>query len=89
MEHTGIPKEKAERIVSVVRSIRDKLPDGQKPGTRACIMIAKGWQTSATGEDLAIDFRQMCIDVLASKTSSPRDMEEKKKLVMESAEFSA
>jgi hypothetical protein len=31
----------------------------------------------------------MCIDVLASKTSSPRDMEEKKKLVMESAEFSA
>lgn len=89
MEHTGISKEKAERIVSVVRSIRDKLPDGQKPGTRACIMIAKGWQTSATGDDLAIDFRQMCIDVLASKTSSPRDMEEKKKLVMESAEFSA
>jgi nitric oxide reductase NorQ protein len=40
-EHTGITLEQSRRIVSVVRSIRDKLPDGQKPGTRACIMIAK------------------------------------------------
>jgi hypothetical protein len=30
-----------------------------------------------------IDFKQLCIDVIASKTSSPADMEEKKKLVLD------
>jgi gas vesicle protein GvpN len=82
MEHTAIARTDAERIVRVVRSIRDKLPDAQKPGTRACIMIAKGMQTS---RDSKINFEQLCIDVIASKTSSPSDMAEKKKLVMENA----
>jgi hypothetical protein len=31
-----------------------------------------------------IGFEQLCIDVIASKTSSPGDMEEKKKLVLDS-----
>jgi len=82
MEHTGIPKTKAERIASVVRSIREKLPDAQKPGTRACIMIAKGLKTLNGHGD--INFEQLCIDVIANKTSSPKDMEEKKRLVMDS-----
>ena len=85
MEHTGISQDKAEKIVQIIRSIREKLPDAQKPGTRACIMIAKGLQTLKDREDLAIDFKQLCIDVIASKTCSPKDMEEKKRLVMESA----
>ena len=83
MEHTGISLENAKRIVRVVRSIREKLPDAQKPGTRACIMIAKGMQTSTKG--FKINFEQLCIDVIASKTSSPADMQEKKELVMEIA----
>ncbi|NMB86338.1 MAG: AAA domain (dynein-related subfamily) [Methanosaeta sp. PtaB.Bin018] len=82
MEHTGITKAKAERIASVVRSIREKLPDAQKPGTRACIMIAKGLKTlNGHGK---IDFEQLCIDVIANKTSSPKDMAEKKRLVLDS-----
>ncbi|MFZ2470839.1 MAG: gas vesicle protein GvpN [Methanothrix sp.] len=85
MEHTGISQDKAEKIVQIIRSIREKLPDAQKPGTRACIMIAKGLQTLKGRDDLAIDFKQLCIDVIASKTCSPKDMEEKKRLVMESA----
>jgi gas vesicle protein GvpN len=85
MEHTEISQDKAEKIVQIIRSIREKLPDAQKPGTRACIMIAKGLQTLKDREDLAIDFKQLCIDVIANKTCSPRDMEEKKRLVMESA----
>ena len=85
MEHTGISQDKAERIVQIIRSIREKLPDAQKPGTRACIMIAKGMQTLKGRDDLAIDFKQLCIDVIANKTCSPQDMEEKKRLVMESA----
>jgi len=85
MEHTGIPGEKAEKIVQVVRSIREKLPDSQKPGTRSCIMIAKGMQTLMAHRDVDIplDLKQLFVDVIASKTSSPGDMEEKKKLVME------
>lgn len=85
MEHTGISLEKAEKIVQVVRLIREKLPDSQKPGTRACIMIAKGMQTMNAQEisGIAIDMRQLFIDVIASKTSSPQDMEEKKSLVLE------
>lgn len=89
VEHTGIPRDDAERIVKVVRSIREKLPDSQKPGTRACIMIANGMQTVKNRNDLTIDLGQMCIDVIASKTSSPKDMMEKKKLVMESLDLVA
>ena len=85
MEHTEISQDKAEKIVQIIRSIREKLPDAQKPGTRACIMIAKGLQTLKGRDDLTIDFKQLCIDVIANKTCSPKDMEEKKRLVMESA----
>lgn len=82
VEHTGVSQSKAEEIVDVVRSIRNKLPDAQKPGTRACIMIAKGLMTLDGHGN--INFEQLCIDVIANKTSSPTDMEEKKRLVMES-----
>ena len=78
--HTGVTEDQARRIVNVVRSIRDKLPDAQKPGTRACIMIAKGLKTLNGHKN--IDFQQLCMDVIATKTSSPRDMEEKKVLVL-------
>jgi nitric oxide reductase NorQ protein len=82
VEHTDITQDSAEKIVSVVRSIRDKLPDAQKPGTRASIMIAKGLKTlNGHGN---INFEQLCIDVIANKTSSPKDMEEKKRLVLDS-----
>ena len=80
VEHTGVSQEQAFRIVSVVRSIRDKLPDSQKPGTRACIMIAKGLKM-LNGHG-TINFEQLCIDVIANKTSSPKDMEEKTNLVL-------
>jgi len=81
-EHTDISLAQAIRVVSVVRSIRDKLPDGQKPGTRACIMIANGLRTlNGKGN---IGFEQLCIDVIATKTCSTQDLAEKTKLVKES-----
>jgi len=86
IEHTGTSRDMAERIVRIIRSIREKLPDAQKPGTRACIMIAKGMKM-LNGHS-SINFEQLCIDVIASKTSSPADMEEKKNLVMEMAQNS-
>jgi len=86
IEHTGISRDQANRIARVVRYMRDQLPDAQKPGTRACIMIAKALKLQ---EDAAlghgcINFEQLCIDVIANKTSSPKDMMEKKMLVLES-----
>ncbi|MCX6680836.1 MAG: gas vesicle protein GvpN [Methanothrix sp.] len=80
-EHSGISQEKAERIVSVVRAIREKLPDAQKPGTRACIMIATGMR--ALNGHGNINFEQLCTDVIANKTSSPADMVAKKKLIQD------
>jgi gas vesicle protein GvpN len=79
--HTDLPVHDVKKIVSVVTSLREKLPDAQKPGTRACIMIGKGLAAS-NGSNNA-DFEQICIDVIANKTCSPTDLLEKQQLVKE------
>lgn len=76
--HTGLPVHDARKIVSVVRAIRERLPDAQKPGTRACIMIGKGL-AALNGQN--VNFEQLCIDVIAAKTCSPVDLLEKLGLV--------
>ncbi len=75
--HTGLPESDARKIVSVVRLLRENLPDAQKPGTRACIMIGKGMKAQKSD----VNFEQICVDVLATKTSSPMDMLEKQHLI--------
>ncbi|VVB93716.1 AAA domain (dynein-related subfamily) [uncultured archaeon] len=82
--HTGLPKEDAWKIVSVVRSLREKLPDAQKPGTRACIMIGQGLK-GLNGQG-KMNFEQLCIDVIATKTRSPMDLMEKQAFVKEAIE---
>ncbi len=77
--HTGLPIRDVKKIVSVVRSLRDKLPDAQKPGTRACIMMGKG--LAASNGSGNTNFEQLCIDVMAAKTCSPLDLLEKQALV--------
>ncbi len=77
--HTGLPMHDARRIVSVVRDIRERLPEAQKPGTRACIMIGKGLR--ALDGQGNVNFEQICIDVIAAKTCSPIDLLEKQSLV--------
>ncbi len=79
--HTDLPLQDIKKIVSVVTFLRENLPDAQKPGTRACIMIGKGLAAS-NGSGNA-DFEQICIDVMAAKTSSRIDLMEKQKLVKE------
>lgn len=77
--HTSLPAHDARKIVSIVRSLRGKLPDAQKPGTRACIMIGKGMRTlNSRGY---ANFEQLCIDVMGAKTSSTLDLLEKQGLV--------
>ncbi|MDW7731379.1 MAG: gas vesicle protein GvpN [Methanolobus sp.] len=77
--HTGLPRHEVKKIVNVVRSLRDKLPDAQKPGTRTGIMMGKGL-AALKGSD-NIDFEQLCVDVMAAKTCSQYDMLEKQALV--------
>lgn len=77
--HTGLPIHDARKIVGIVRALREKLPDAQKPGTRACIMIGKG--LAASNGSAHVNFEQICIDVIAAKTCSPIDLLEKQSLV--------
>ncbi|MCG2826875.1 MAG: gas vesicle protein GvpN [Thermoplasmatales archaeon] len=77
--HTGIPKKDAEKIVNVIRSLREKLPEAEKPGTRAGIMIGQGLQ--ALDGYKKEDFEQLFVDILATKTKGPVDLSEKQKLV--------
>ncbi len=81
-KHTGVSLEDATRIVSLIRSIREKLPDAQKPGTRACIMIAQGLSNlNGHGE---IRLEDLCTDILGTKTSTPAELENMRRLVEES-----
>jgi len=83
-EHTGLPEDDARNIVNVVRSLREKLPDAQKPGTRACIIVGQGMKALNGQGD--VNFEQLFIDVMATKTSSPVDLMEKQSLVREAIE---
>lgn len=85
--HTGVSAKEAKKVVSVVRALREKLPDAQKPGTRACIMIGQGLKAlDGYGKE---DFEQLCIDIMTTKTKSPRDLSEKCTLIKEVIEESA
>jgi hypothetical protein len=79
MAHTGVSRQDAKKIVGIVRSMRDRLPPAQKPGTRACIMIGKGLR-ALNGCD-SLGFEQLCIDVIAAKTSSNVELIEKQGMV--------
>lgn len=82
--HTGSSEDDARKIVAVVRSLREKLPDTQKPGTRACIMIGEGLR--ALNGHGRMNFEQLCIDVMATKTRSPMELIEKQAFVKEAVE---
>ena len=78
-EHTGLPKKETEKIVSIIRKIRDQTDEVQKPGIRSGIMVGKAMKTlNGNTEDY---FEQLFIDVIATKTSSKAELFKKEKLV--------
>jgi gas vesicle protein GvpN len=77
--HSGIPQDKAEIIVDVIRRLREKLPDAEKPGTRACIMIAK--RLSLSSGRLEELLEELCLDILATKSKGSADWATKQKLI--------
>ena len=78
--HSGIPQDEAEVIVDVIRKLREKLPDAEKPGTRACIMIAKRLAMMGSGH-LEEFLEELCLDILATKSRGTTDWIAKQKLV--------
>jgi len=69
--HARISLPEAKKVVKVVRTIREKLPESNKPGTRAEIMISQG--LNALGNYSNEDFEHICLDVLATKIGSQRE----------------
>jgi gas vesicle protein GvpN len=85
MAHTNIPRKIAERVVKVVRGLRELKSVGgdaiEKPGTRACIMIAQGLEVlKRYGNE---DIERIGADVLTSKIKGPTDYEELKSKIKE------
>ena len=70
--HTGISPREAEKVVSVVRTIREKMPDPYKPGTRAEIMVCHGLKALGYGYSKE-DLEQLFIDVLATKIGDSKE----------------
>jgi len=64
--HTNIPDNETRKVVSVVRGLREGLPEDQKPGTRACIQIAQG--LGAWNGYSEESYKRMCFDVIGNKT---------------------
>jgi gas vesicle protein GvpN len=77
--HARISLPEAKKVVKVVRSIREKLPESHKPGTRTEIMISQGLK--ALGSYSNEDFEHICLDVLATKIGSPRETLNKTDLI--------
>ena len=82
-EHSGVSEDEARQVVGTIRKLREKLPDVEKPGTRACIMIAQGLVTSGGRLDDLLE--EFCVDILATKVKGPVDLAMKQQLVKEAA----
>lgn len=80
-EHTGLSEQETEKIVSIIRKIRDQTNDIQKPGIRSGIMVGKAMKKlNGNTKDY---FDQLFVDVIATKTSSNAELLKKEKLVNE------
>ena len=74
---SGLPRDEAERVVNIVRSIRETRENGLQPSVRASIMIAK--VLSVSGSSLKADnndFVEACLDVLAFDSNGFKDQSE-------------
>lgn len=79
LAHTGVQPHYAERVVKLVRGLREELPEVEKPGTRAEIMICYGLNAIDGYSEEA--FRQICLDVLATKIGGSQNYLERCALI--------
>lgn len=79
--HSGLPKAQAEKIVDVVRELRNILGGVEKPGTRIAIMIGQALQVSKGFNKDYLE--EICVDAMASKFSTSEDVAKKRLLIKE------
>ena len=77
--HAGISPREAKKVVKTVRTIRENMPEVNKPGTRSEIMISQGLRAKNgySKEDLT----QIYTDVLLSKIGNSKEFFENKNLI--------
>jgi gas vesicle protein GvpN len=79
---SGIAPQEAERIVGLVRALRELGNGRYAPTVRACIIIAKVLKirgAHAGARDPI--FRDICLDVLTGGTSGPQERKQKKEML--------
>lgn len=77
--HTGVSPQEAKKIVKIVRTIREKMPEPYKPGTRAQIMISQGLQVMDNYSEVGLE--QIYMDVLATKIGEQKELRKKTDLI--------
>ena len=89
LAHTDIQQKTAEHVVKVVRGLREMENSNgmEKPGTRACIMIAQG--LAILGRHENADIERISADVLTSKVRGPADHAELQSKIKELVAASA
>jgi len=70
--HTGMSPQEVKKVVDAVRTLRDKLPEPHKPGTRAQIMICQGLKALDDPPKEVIE--QIYMDVLTAKIGNPKEV---------------
>ena len=67
---SGLPRQDAQKIVRIVRGLRESGVYEYAPTIRGCLMIAKTLKVQNGWVDAKNNiFRQLCMDILASETS--------------------
>ena len=77
--NTSLSETDATRVVKIIRIIRNKMPDGAKPGTRAAIMVGQAYSALKNPSDKELE--GICADVISSKTKSIEDRDNRFKTV--------
>ena len=71
---SGLSREEAQRIVALIRALRELHPSHTVPTIRSCIMIAKVLKVRGAHVHPADPiFREICFDVLASESGKPQE----------------
>lgn len=77
--NSGLPIDEVHRVVGIVREFRSLGDYDQPPTLRACIIIARvSAQLGISPSARDARFAQICLDVLEAKTTSTRQMSERR-----------
>ncbi len=71
MAHTKVDRKDAAAVVDLVRKVREKLPEAEKIGTRACVMVAHMLKKVNKFDKQSI--KALLEDVIATKTKTRQD----------------